>query len=196
MRVSDGHVVNVALDLFRKKSVRGVRMQEIARQCGVSLYDLNCVFTSKKELVLAVIKSALQKRSTFLHVNSSLSPSSVTELNSFFKFITETLNELGAGIFSELARYHPIALDQLKEIVDLSLVPYLTKILDRGLEDGFCRTDLDRTLYATSYFSLLRSIIEKNRDNWTETKIQVNQLNDIFFHGALSAKGLRMQHGA
>lgn len=192
MRISEEKILDVALKLFKEKSVGAVRMQDIARACGVSLWDVNEKFKSKKDLILALIRCILRKKSTFLLVSSSISPSPVTELNNFLKFMHENIVELGPSIFIQLGRYHPVALDQLKEVVELTLMPYMQTVIERGIDEGFCRHELDREMYVASYFDTIRKAIEKNASNWTETQRLVVHINDIYFHGALNVKGMRV----
>jgi AcrR family transcriptional regulator len=115
MKVGEEKILEGAYKLFREKGVRSVKMQQLARTCGLSLYDLNLKFKTKKELILAVVKFILNRKSGYLLINSSLSPSAVAELNNFFKFIDDNIGELGSDIFIELKRNHPDAFDQLKE---------------------------------------------------------------------------------
>jgi AcrR family transcriptional regulator len=191
MKGGEEKILEGAYKLFREKGVRFVRMQQVARTCGLSLYDLNLKFRTKKELVLAVVKFILNKKSGYLLVNSSLSPSAVAELNNFFKFIDDNIGEL-SDIFTELKRNHPDVFDQLKELVDTRLIPYLQRIIDRGIDEGFYRNNFDHEFYAPTYFFLLRFILASGNNDWTATRRMISHINDIFLHGALNAKGMRI----
>ncbi len=192
MRVGQEKILEGAYKLFREKGVRSVSMQQVARRCGVSLYDLNISFKTKKELVLAVVKYILNKKSGYLLVNASLSPSAVAELKNFFKFIDDNIGELGFDIFTELKGSHPDAFDQLRELVDTRLIPYLQKIIDRGIDEGFYRNNLDHEFYAPTYFFLLRFILASGGEDWTVTRRIITNINDIFLHGTLNSKGMRV----
>lgn len=191
MRIGEEKVAEVAYRLFKQRGVRSTNLQHIAKACGTSLFDLNSVYKSKKELVLAVVRYTLSKKASYLLINSSLSPSAVSELNNFFKVIGESIADLGADIFNELRRYNPEALDQLRELVDQNLVPSLQRNIERGLHEGFYRDSLDSAQYASTYFHILRTTLESER-NWEETKKAVAQINDIFLHGVLNIKGMRI----
>jgi len=177
--------------LFTHRGIRSTNLQQIARASGSSLWDINSAFKSKKELVLSVVKHVLSKRADYLLINSSLSPSAVSELNNFFKFINDTLASLGPEILMELRRRNPVALDQIRELVDIRLIPYLQRNMVRGFTEGFFRTSIDSDQYASTYFHILRSVLESDRD-WNETKRAVAHINDIFLHGVLNAKGMRI----
>jgi hypothetical protein len=64
--------------------------------------------------------------------------------------------------------------------------------MERGLNEGFYREDLDFELYVPTYFYILRLVLESNRHDWSEIKQLIGQINDIFLHGALNAKGMRV----
>ncbi|MEX1241556.1 MAG: hypothetical protein WEB30_17675 [Cyclobacteriaceae bacterium] len=133
----------------------------------------------------------MNKKTAFLLINSSLSPSAVSELNNFFKFVGESMAELDADIMTELRHYDPEALDELREMIDQRLTPYLRKNIERGLNEGFYRNNLDSEQYASTYLYVLGTVLEGGRD-WNETKRTITHINDIFMHGVLNAKGMRI----
>jgi TetR/AcrR family transcriptional regulator, cholesterol catabolism regulator len=191
MKVGEEKIIETAYTLFKQRGIRSTRMQHVAQACGTSLWDVSVIFKSKKDLVLAVIRQIVRKKTAYLLISSSLSPSAVTELSTFFRFVDETLSAFGAEIFGELKRYHPLALDQLKDVVDEQLIPCLIRNMQRGLMEGFYRTELDSELYASTYFYILRSVLESERD-WSQTKEAITHINDLFLHGVLNAKGMRV----
>ena len=191
MKIGEEKIIEVAYRLFKENGVRLTRLPQVARACRTSLYDISLAFASKKDLVLAVIKHTFEKKTAYLLINSSLSPSAVTELNNFFKFIEECMADLGVDIFSEITRYHPWALDQLKELVDQKLTPYLQRNIERGLREGFYRENLDSEEYASTYFFFLRRILESGRD-WSEIERTIMHINNIYRHGVLNVRGMRV----
>jgi AcrR family transcriptional regulator len=191
MKIGEERILEVAYRLFKQKGVHSTRMLDVARACSVTLLDINLHFKSKKDLVLAVVMHILNKKADYLLINSSLSASAVTELNNFFRFINETINDLSVDFITELRRYHPLSLDQLRDLVDIRLIPCLQRNIQRGLTEGFYREELDSELYAFTYFYLLRSVLEREHEG-NRIKKAVTHINDIFLHGVLNAKGMRV----
>lgn len=191
MMVSEEKMIEAAHRLFKQRGVRSTKMQDVARACRAGLPEVTLTFKSKKDLVLAVFRHTVSKKTAYLSIVSSLSPSAVSELNTFFKFVNETVDSLGEDFFMELKRYQPLAFDQLKLLVDETLIPCLQKNMQRGLMEGFYRPELDAELYATTYFYVLRSVLESERD-WVQTNKAINLLNDVFLHGVLNVKGMRV----
>lgn len=191
MKVGEEKIIETAYTLFTKRGVRSTTMHQIAKACSISLWDVNLLFKSKQELVLAVVRYTMQRKTAHLLINASLAPSAVTELNTFFKFVDETIGILGAEIFTELKRYNPPALDQLQDIVDGQLIPCLQKNVLRGLTEGFYREGLNADLFASTYFHFLRTVLESKRD-WIQTRRAIAHINDIFLHGVLNVKGMRV----
>ena len=110
----------------------------------------------------------------------------------FEKVVHErTLTDLGAEILTELRRYHPLGLDQLRDLVDHKLIPCLQRNMERGHTEGFFRNEVDSEQYASAYFYILRTVLESERD-WIETKKAITHINDIFLHGVLNTKGMRI----
>lgn len=190
-KTGEEKIIEVAYKLFKENGVRLTRLQDVAKACGIALYDINLVFPSKKDLFLSVIKQTLDKKTAYLLINCSLSPSAVAELTNFFKFIEDSIADLGDDIFNEIKRHHPNSLEQLKEMVDEKLTPYLKKNVERGLSEGFYRENVDSEIYAETYFLLLRRMLDIG-DNLNDTKRSIRHLNDIYRHGVLNAKGMRV----
>ena len=191
MKAGEEKIMEVAYRLFKQRGVRSTNLQHVARGCNSSLWDINLIFKSKKDLVLAVVRHTLNKKTAYLLINSSLSASAVTELNNFFKFVDDTLADLGAEILTEIRRYNPLALDQLRDLVDHKLIPCLQRNMERGHTEGFFRNEVDSGQYASAYFYILRTVLESERD-WIETRKAITHINDIFLHGVLNTKGMRI----
>ena len=191
MKVGEEKIIETAYKLFRQRGIRSIRMQKVARICGISVLDINLQFKSKKDLLLAVVRYIVNKKAAYLLISAPLAPSAVTELNTFFKFVDDTIEALGSEILVELKRYHPLALDQLQDVVDGKLIPCLRQNVQRGLTEGFYREGLDAELYASTYFYILRIVLESEGD-WTQTKKAIEHTNDIFLHGVLNVKGMRV----
>lgn len=191
MKVGEEKILEVAYDLLKQRGVRSTNLQQVARKCGISLWDINLLFKSKKDLVLAVVKHSMNKKADYLLINSSLSASAVTELSNFFNFINNAIADLGPEMLTELRRYHPLSLDQLQDLVNHRLIPCLQRNMERGRSEGFYRNAIDSDEYASTYFSILKTVLESERD-WRETTRTITHINDIFLHGVLNAKGMRV----
>ena len=146
MKAGEEKIMEVAYRLFKQRGVRSTNLKHVARGCNSSLWDINLIFESKKDLLLAVVRYTVNKKTAYLLINSSLCPSAVTELYNFFKFVDDTITDLGADILIEIRRYNPLALDQLRDLVDHKLIPCLQRNMERGHTEGFFRNELDSGL--------------------------------------------------
>ncbi|HWA34517.1 MAG TPA: TetR/AcrR family transcriptional regulator [Cyclobacteriaceae bacterium] len=192
-QVDEAKIVRVAYRLFRQRGIHSTTLQQVVRACNARSADIHLIFKSKHELVLAVIRYAVNRKMIHLSIASSLAPSAIAELRNFLQFVDETLTTLGAGVLDELAKDHRLTLDQLQDLVDDRMMPYLKKNIKRGLSEGFYRKGLNAELHAATYFYLLRTLLESRR-GWTRTRKIVAHFNDIFFYGVLNVKGMQV-HG-
>ena len=192
MKVNEEKIIEVAHRLFKQYGVRETNLQQVAQLSCLNLRDIKIILKSKKDLMFAVIKQTLNREIIYLLINSSLSSSAVTELDNFFRFTEDTITDFGPEILTELRRFHPLALNQIREIIDNKLIPYLQRIIVRGLSEGFYRDDFDQDLYIPSYIYVLFSVLENKSYDWAQTKRMINHINDIFLHGVLNAKGMRI----
>ncbi|HEY9005752.1 MAG TPA: hypothetical protein VIM75_06440 [Ohtaekwangia sp.] len=106
--------------------------------------------------------------------------------------IEDMVKDFGAEILYELRRYQPEAFEHLSDIVEHTLMPYIQKNLLRGTSEGLYREGISREIFVTTYFKLLRSILEFENLNWEQTLITLAQSHRIILQGVLSPKGIRM----
>jgi TetR/AcrR family transcriptional regulator, cholesterol catabolism regulator len=192
VNIKEDTILDEAYKLFRQRGVRDTNMQHIAKSCGTTVWKISSTYRSKKYLVLALFKYLLQKNSGCLTGNSANSPAAVAELENFFSMIEGIVNGFGAEILAELRRYQAETFEQLSDIVEHNLMPYIQKNLARGASEGHYRDDIHQDIFVTTYFKQLRSILESENLNWEETKTTLRQFHRILLRGVLSLKGTRL----
>ena len=185
-------ILDAAYKLFRQRGVRDTNMQHIAKSCATTVWKISSTYRSKKYLVLALFKYLLQKNTGYLTVNPSISQTAVAELENFFRMIEGIVDDFGAEILAELRRYQSETFEQLSDIVEHTLMPYVQKNIVRGASEGYYRDDIHQDIFVATYFKQLRSILESENLNWEETKTTLKQFHGILFRGVLSLKGIRM----
>ena len=183
-------ILDAAYKLFRHHGVRDTNMQNIAKSCGTTAWNISSTYPSKKHLVLALFKYLLQKNSGYLTINTASSPTVAAELESFFRMIEGIVDDFGVEILAELRRYQLETFEQLSDIVEHTLMPYIQKNIVRGVSEGYYRDDIDKDIFAATYFKQLRSILEAENLNWEETKTTLKQFHGILLRGVLSLKGI------
>lgn len=191
MKEKEEKILDVAFGLFKQHGVQATTLKQVCAACNISVRELNVRYKSKKELTFAVVKCQLNKRVDNLLIRNTLTASAVKELAIFFRSVHETIADLGAEILEEIKRHHPVALDQLRQLVQYRLIPTLQRNMRRGLTEGFYRENIDPYQYAFTYFFLLRKVLEAESD-WANTTRMISHLNDVFFHSALNTKGMRV----
>jgi AcrR family transcriptional regulator len=192
MNLREDTILDAAYKLFRQRGVRDTNMQHIAKSCGTTAWKISLTYQSKKYLVLALFKYLLQKNSGYLTVNPAISPTPVAELENFFRMIECIVDDFGADMLAELRRYQPETFEQLSDIVEDNLMPFIQKNIVRGASEGNYRDDIHQDIFVATYFKQLRSILESENLNWEETKTTLEQFHGILLRGVLSLKGIRM----
>jgi len=178
-------ILDAAYKLFRQRGIRETNMRHIAKSCGTTVWKISSTYQSKKYLVLALFKYLLQKNSGYLTVNSALSPTAVSELENFFRMIEGIVDDFGAEMLAELRRYQAETFEQLSDIVEHNLMPYIQKNIIRGAFEGYYRDDIHQDIFVATYFKQLRSILEAENLNWEETKTTLKQYHGILLRGVL-----------
>jgi AcrR family transcriptional regulator len=187
VRLSEDVILDAAYKLFRERGVRDTNMQHIAKSCGTTVWKISSTYPSKKHLVLALFKYLLEKNGGHLNANPAISPA-VAELENFFRMIEGIVDDFGAEMLAELRRYQAETFEQLSDIVEHNLMPYIQKNIIRGASEGYYRDDIHQDIFVSTYFNQLRSILESENLNWEETKTTLQQFHGILLRGVLIRK--------
>ncbi|WP_414693431.1 helix-turn-helix domain-containing protein [Ohtaekwangia sp.] len=71
MKARGDIILDAAYKLFRQRGVRATNMQQIARSCDITAWQITSIYRSRKEIILALFKYLLQRNTGHLSVNPS-----------------------------------------------------------------------------------------------------------------------------
>ena len=174
-----------------QNGLHSVSMDKIASYSGISKKTLYGNFQSKEVMVKTIVQKLISKTSKYLRLCPDISPNAVKELENLSEYILGVLEILTLKFIRDLKKYYPDIYTQLIYFRDNSLMPYLEGCLIRGIKEEIFRPDIDKRISAWLYCWQLQNVLEGDTFHADVNVILVN-VCDLFLHGVLNAKGLKL----
>ncbi|WP_374335351.1 TetR/AcrR family transcriptional regulator [Leeia sp.] len=201
-----GEIMDAALAVFIEKGYAGTKMEDIARQAGVTKGTPYLYFQNKEELFREIIKSAIQPRLDEVqsYIDASADHSLQQQLQNIADHWRQTVLETPrsgilklmmaeAGNFPDVAAYY-----------DTHVIQRFHQQLIHLLETGMARDEIRRLdpVYAAHIIiaPMLYSVMHKhcfaqqNQQTRLDSQLLFQQALDILFNG-LRATDIQTHHG-
>jgi AcrR family transcriptional regulator len=157
---SVGKILVVAERLFASRGFRGVSLETIAKEAGISKSLIFYYFKNKKSLYEAIIRKSIEL--ILAELKSTLKgakdpPEKVTAfVERFFKLL---LNEENLILILARESSNPVS-PMAKYIINQSrrIIDFLSSLIEEGIEQGFFR-DVPPRLAAISFFGMLLTYV-------------------------------------
>jgi AcrR family transcriptional regulator len=176
-------IMNAAFMLFNKEGVKKVKISDIARFAGVSQVTIYNHFTSKEELVRAVMKE-------YMHQQFQIFKESVEEERTFADLVELIVFEKHKAVQSldpSLLQEMLTADEELKEYVDhfyrTQTLPLFVQLLERARERGEINASLSMESIMF-YLNALKTEVQRvSAETWSERKDFLDDVLQLFFYG-------------
>lgn len=176
-------IMNAAFTLFNKEGVKKVKISDIARYAGVSQVTIYNHFTSKEELVRAVMKEYMhQQFQTFKEiVEEDCTFAELIELIVFEKH--KAVQSLDPSLLAEMLTTD----EKLKEYVDhfyrTQTLPLFIQLLEKARERGEINASLSMESIMF-YLNALKTEVQRvPAETWSERKDFLDDVLQLFFYG-------------
>ena len=191
MKEKTNNIVEKATTVFKLKGLHSVSMDDIASYCGISKRTLYENFQSKEMLVETIVQKLILKTGKYIRLCPAISPNAVKEIENFSEHILVVLEILTPTFIRELKKYYPDVYMQLIVFKDNSVIPYLERCFNRGIKEEIFRADIHKKNTGWLYCWQLQNVLESDISRADVNKI-IEQVNDLFVHGILNSKGLKL----
>jgi AcrR family transcriptional regulator len=152
-------IVRVAYRLIAERGLEGLRFADVAREAGINNGTLLYYFESKDALIRAVGALMVEQFSETAAPNNPDAPTDpLAAIRWEFVDAAEHLQDMASIVYTELlvrGQRDPSVAALLRGI-DAAWHAWLSSILERGLEAGVIRADLDVALAATTIMTSIR----------------------------------------
>ncbi len=191
MKDKTNNIVEKAITLFMQNGLHSVTMDDIASYSGISKKTLYETFQSKEMLVKTIIQKLISKTSKYIGLCPDISPNAIKEIENFSDHILDMLEILRPNVIRDLKKYYPEVYTQLIVFRDNSVIPYLERCLNRGITEEIFRPDIDKRNTGWLYCWQIQNVLEGDTAH-VDVNTIIENANDLFLHGILNSKGLKL----
>jgi AcrR family transcriptional regulator len=175
-------IMTIASGLFAAQGLRATNIDHISNHCQIKKREFYIHFESKEALIRNIIAEWIGKSGKHLRMIPSLSFNAVTELQSYFNFVEETLAQVTPVIMAELQTYYTEQWLRLSYFRDTEIFPFIIQNIERGLSEGVYKSDTDKLLLARLYYHQVQAVYQD--------KFLLREMHRIFINGIVNNKGI------
>ena len=184
-------ILTEADSLFKRRGVRAVTMDDIARELGMSKKTLYQYFSNKAEIVHGVTECHFEEEKAMTNEIIEKAGNAVEEFLMILQAFTKTMQEIPTNMVYEIQKYYPKAWCLFDEFKMDYVMDAVRKNLTRGVEQGLYRKDMDIeivTMIRIAQFDMIFNPDIFPPKKWDVFKVQEEQFK-LFLHGIVTMKG-------
>lgn len=166
-------------------------MDDISREMGVSKKTIYVEVSNKEELIKLVMEDDYCEDMKTLAQNREEAVDAIDEFLRNSRYFIRQMRAMSPATLRDLQKYYPVIWKSLVQNHHLEFSKSLTVNLERGLEEGIYREDLDPVIIARFYSSMMMSVIDTSVFPAQERSISdiISQLSRYHFHGIVNQFG-------
>ncbi len=184
-------IVQESENLFIKFGIKCISMDDICQKLGISKKTLYQVVTDKEELVQKVIMHHIdEERAAFEKITHS-SENAMDEMFKITQHVLQQLKRMNPATIMDLEKHYREQFNIFKKNQFDFIYSTLKHNLEKGIQDGIYRDDLDTDIISKLYMTKAMSMINEDLfpdESYDKTKIFVEHM---IYHlrGIVSEKG-------
>ena len=184
-------IVSAASDLFMRYGIRSVSMDDISIALGISKKTLYQLVPNKDELLSQVIDFKRKLDIQLMDDIQLRSNNALHEMVQMAELFLMIMKELKPTFLHDLKKYYALQWSEVQKFHDQELRMRIKSNIDRGIEEGYYRQDIDSGIVSRLYVNAAWSLT--NEVMVTFDNIEWSRLNrqHILYHiyGLLATKG-------
>lgn len=184
-------ILEKATDMFLTHGFKSVTMDDIASEMGISKKTIYQHFSNKDTLVKATTTNLFEKISCGIDEIILADKNPIEELFAIKDFVMKNLKDESASPIYQLQKYYPKVHKSLMIKQFDKMGSCVIDNLEKGIQLGLFRKELNKELTARFYFAGMTSIKDVelfNPEQFSSKEVQVNYL-EYHLRGICTPKG-------
>jgi len=183
-------ILDVAMNQFKQKGIRNVRMDDIATMLGISKRTLYEIYNNKEQLLYEGVVRDEEMRSALIHEFSRTAENEMEIIVEVLKMKLRELGQINPLFFSELHKYETVV-EYLRQ-THLKSNQESLSFFFHGVEGGFFRKHVNYELILQMSNAVMNHVVEEKLYNRVSLQdIFVNYVN-VIIRGLCTEKGLEI----
>jgi AcrR family transcriptional regulator len=187
-------ILNAAEQLFFRKGIKAVTMDEIAGHLGMSKKTLYHHFSDKDKLVTALMELKLKEEETNACMIDQISNNAVEWFFVLMNKMQEMFDRINTVMFYDLQKYHPNAWKLFIGFKESCIRQSVIQVIERGKSEGLIRQDVDTQIMAQ--FRTLQIDMLFNPDSFPPGQFKMSKVQAVllehFLYGICTMKGHKL----
>ena len=153
------HILKESLRLFLKYGLRNLSMEDICRELGISKKTLYQYVENKADLIDKIMQFHLEMDKLCIYEPDLYKDKNAIDiLLDISKTVAEQLKDFKPSINFELQKYYPDTYRKFMEAKRHQVYEGISKNLQKGIDEGLYREDIDVDLVALLYIQNLEDV--------------------------------------
>lgn len=181
----------VSVRLFKRVGVRAVSMDDVAREMGISKKTLYQLVENKETLLRQVMEADFERDKALFDQHQRESQDAIDEFLRNSRYHIREMRQISPATLHDLQKYYPALWKLMTETHHAEFERNLVRNLERGMEEGLYRDDLDPEVIATLYSGMVVMMIDRSVFPALDRPLSTIMLHQTkyHFHGIVNQFG-------
>ncbi|MEM6376750.1 MAG: TetR/AcrR family transcriptional regulator [Bacteroidota bacterium] len=178
--------------LFMRYGIKSVTMDDIARELGISKKTLYQFVDNKQDLIEQSFEKHICEELLIIQNIKEEAKDSIDEILKIARYVLKMVKKVSPTVMYDLEKYYRKTYSQMKELHSRHIFSYILDNINRGMEKGIYRKDLNPELIAKIYVQNTSNIHGSELFPMTNDEIQamIREYTIYHIHGIATPKGL------
>lgn len=180
--------------LFLRYGLRGITMEEIADELGVSKKTIYNYFESKADIVDLLLQRHLNNKNESMWEAISHGKNAIEILVGITNLMKETIQDIPPLVKRDLVKHFPLQLKKSNEELKNKIYEYIKQNVLKGIDQGLYRSNLNVELIARHYVVSFDRYIRQEVMDGIDFSIDAYYEEILSYHirGIATLKGVKV----
>lgn len=187
-------ILAAAEQLFFRKGIKSVTMDEVAGHLGMSKKTVYHHFSDKDKLVSALMEQKLKEEETHACMMDQISSNAVEWFFMLMHKMQDMFDRINPVMFYDLQKYHPAAWKLFLGFKENCIRQSVVQVIERGKKEGLIREDVDTQILAQ--FRTLQIDMLFNPESFPPGQFRMAKVQTVllehFLYGICTMKGHKL----
>ncbi|MGJ8665042.1 MAG: TetR/AcrR family transcriptional regulator [Patiriisocius sp.] len=171
-------IIHKATEMFMTLGFKSVTMDDIAHEIGISKKTIYTHFSNKETIIAVVTDAIFETITNDIACICDMHKNPIEELYDIKKRVMEHICNEKASPFHQLQKYYPAIHGNIKRRQFGFMQECVLKNLNKGLEQGLYRDNIDVQFVSRIYFKGITGI--KEEDLFPPSMFAVDSLSEMY----------------
>ena len=152
-------IITTAMEAFAQKGIRHVKMDDVAKELGISKRTLYEIFDKMEDLLYEGVKFYLGDRRTQMETKAQECKNVMEIILQAYKLKVEEFRQTNPCFYTDLVKYPKVARYLAQQ--NQQMLTNMTKFIERGIEEGYFRKEVNPELVARLFDALGKYVMEQ-----------------------------------